>query len=76
MVAVDGAGAQGPVSTLTITFDRSCLVLPNPPILTLSNQDDVDRLAVCASLGSTRVDIIGTDIETLQPMEDITVSAY
>ena len=76
-MAVDGEGAAGPESTVTITFDRTCTVLPQPNLLTLRTQRDVDKLSVCNSLGSTRVDIVGgsTDpIITLLPMRDITVS--
>ena len=79
MVAVDGDGAVGPESTLTVLFDRSCLVLPD--ILTLAAQSEVDRLAVCTSLRtSTRVDIVGggvaseDPITSLLPMSNITVS--
>lgn len=78
VVAVDGEGAQGSVATFTVTFDRTCLVLPSPPILTLATQEDVDKMAACSSLTSTRVNIIrsATDpILSLRPMRDITVSS-
>ena len=77
VVAVDGEGAVGPGSEVTVRFDRTCRVLANPDILTLASQRDVDQLSVCSSLGSTRVDIVrgSTDpIVSLLPMRDITVS--
>lgn len=76
VLAVDRDGIQGPVSTVTITFDRSCLILPNTAAthLTLATQDDVNKLSVCTSLRNTRIDIIGPNIESLQPMREITVS--
>ena len=76
-MAVDEDGAVGPESTIAVTFDRSCTVLPNSDTLILATQSDVEQLAVCNSLGSTRVDIIGSSsdpITSLRPMRDITVS--
>ena len=76
-MAVDEEGVQGPESTITVRFDRTCRVMTESGILTLATQEDVDRLAVCTSLWNTRVDIVGgsTDpIVSLLPMRDITVS--
>ena len=82
MAARDEEGAQGAGSTLTVMFDRSCLIWrPNPDVLTLATQADVDTLAVCTSVGIRRVAMIadptGTDpIVSLLPMSDITVSEH
>ena len=76
--ATDGDGAQG-ISTLTISFDRSCVVFSNPTRLTLATQADVERMAVCTSVRGVRIDIVedysGNDpIVSLLPLRDISVS--
>jgi Notch-like protein len=73
--ATDGDGAQG-ISTLTISFDRSCVVFSNPTRLTLATQADVERMAVCTSVRGVRIDIVedysGNDpIVSLLPLRDI-----
>ena len=78
-MAVDEEGLQGPESTITVRFDRTCTVLADLAVLTLATQEDVNQLAVCTSLGNTRVNIVGgsTDpIVSLLPMRDITVSKW
>lgn len=77
--ARDAEGEEGVVSTLTVIFDRSCSVFPNPSVLTLATQTDVDKVAVCTSIGSRRVSITGASdspdpIVSLLPMRNVNVS--
>lgn len=78
--ARDVEGEEGAVSTLTIIFDRSCLVFPNPSVLTLATQTDVEKMIVCTSIGSRRVSITGgasdspDPIVSLLPLRNINVS--
>lgn len=77
--ARDAEGEEGDVSTLTIVFDRSCLVFTNPSVLTLATQTDVEKMTVCTSVGIPRVSISGDSdspdpIVSLLPMRNINVS--
>lgn len=78
--ARDAEGEEGAVSTLTVIFDRSCNVFPNPSVLTLATQTDVDKVAVCTSIGSRRVSITSAasdspdPIVSLLPMRNVNVS--
>ena len=79
MEATDEDGSHGPISTLTITFDRSCLVFSDPSGLTLATQADVEKMVVCTSVREdirARIESSGDDdpIVSLLPMRDITVS--
>ena len=80
---MDGNGAVGPLTTASVTFNRSCNILRDnggDDIRVLSIPDqytEYQRLELCTAIGIERIEIVNSmSITSLEFMRNINVSPF
>ncbi len=74
--ATDNELQEGPTAVVTVTFNRECTVWEvDPRVLAVPRHLPLERLSRCTAIGIGRLEIEDSDIVTLEPLENLTVSS-